>query len=116
MRKSATPSKGRAEAAAARPIATEDTTTSIRARFIGLLSFQCEQIREQPVRAGHARGELSEKRQTRVDVSSLAQARDEESALELGSARIGHCQQRREGGVPRMGEIEAALLHPAFPV
>jgi hypothetical protein len=36
-----------------------------------------EQVREQPVRAGHAGGELAEEREPRVDVLALSDLRDE---------------------------------------
>src|SRR5690606_31550284 len=76
-------------------------------------SSAVDQVREQPVGAGHAGGQLTEEREPRVDEAPLAVLRDDERAVERTFARIGEPQDRRVALVPLRREVDAALLDPA---
>src|SRR5215472_14719075 len=116
---------------------TNDSATVIRAIFMGIPLPKTRNLRtigatifilllrgrtpgqkicEHPVGARHAGGKLTEEGETRIDVVPLAHLRDEERALQLGLAGIGHREKRRISGRPGMRKVEAALLNPSFPV
>jgi hypothetical protein len=57
---------------------------------------QPQKIREQPISPGNARRELAEKGETGVDVGSLPQLRDQQTAAELRAAGIGDREERHE--------------------
>src|SRR5262245_34202740 len=75
-----------------------------------------DQVGEQPVRPGHALGELAEPREARVHDVALAVPRDKEPAAERRLAGIARGEDRREALVPLIREVEPALLHPALEV
>src|SRR5688572_7658530 len=75
-----------------------------------------EEVREEPVRPRHAGGELPEERETGVDVSALTVTCDEEAAVERLLFGVAGAEDRRVSRVPRLGVVEAALLHPAVEV
>ena len=75
------------------------------------------EVREEAIRSGHARGELPEKREAGVDVVAFAVLRHEHAAWQRRFAGIVHREDRREMIlVPTAGEIRAALLHPTLKV
>ena len=71
-------------------------------------------FRKKPIGTRHARGQLPEERDSRVNVIALAVSRDEQAALQRGLARIAHGEK---GDVmllvPTARKIRAALLNPA---
>ena len=113
-------------AARRRPHATrrEETQRQGEARADGRPSrhgcsrrrLQRQQVREQPVGAGHARRQLPEEAQAGVHVGPLPDRGHQQSALQRRLARIVHLEQRPVLRVPGAGEVEPALLHPALPV
>src|SRR5207245_11808933 len=72
-----------------------------------------EDVGEQAIGAGHARRQLAEERQPRVDEAALAVFGHDGGALLrfLGGVVAG--QDRLIRGVPLVGEVQPALLHPA---
>src|SRR5450432_3459022 len=100
--------------------ASERTAARTKLRFTVSAPFERslpgEQVGEEAVGARHAGRELAEEREARVDVTALADAGDEQAALLLGPAGVGHREQRRVLGRPGVREIQAPLLHPAVPV
>src|SRR5262249_33555651 len=75
-----------------------------------------EQVREQPIRAGHARRQLPEEREAGVDERALAEPRDEEAALARRLAAVVHRQRGVVVRIPFACEIEPALLDPSLEV
>src|SRR5258708_32282472 len=75
-----------------------------------------EQVREESVRARDAGGELPEEAEARVDEAPLAVVARDQAAVQGLLARIVPRDQGRVLGIELAGEVEAALLHPAFEV
>src|SRR6266705_2814398 len=72
---------------------------------------QRQEVREEPICAGDAGRELSEKAQSGIPVPALAHRRHEESTLERQLAGIVQLDERRAGGIPIVREIQSPLLH-----
>src|SRR5260370_34505960 len=77
---------------------------------------RAQQIHMQPHGARYAGRQLPEERVPRVDISSLAVLRPQQSALLRVLAGIMAAQQWLEMLVPFVHEIESAFLHPAVEV
>src|SRR5262245_57849408 len=75
-----------------------------------------QQVREQSIRPDHARGQLPEKAQPRVDVRTAAERRDQQTTVERRPTGVVSLEDRHVGRVPLMREIKAALLDPTLPV
>ena len=111
-RRSPAPAR-RGRARRAGPSAPERRTDSARSPPARPQPPCVDQVGEQPERARHAGGELPEERQPGVDEGALARLRDQHRALQRLLARVVHRQRRGVARVPRLGEVEPALLHPA---
>src|SRR5215470_5343036 len=70
------------------------------------------EVREQPIGAGHTFGKLAKPREARVDEISLSVPGHEKSALKGLLAGIAGGKNGREALVPLIRKVEPALLHP----
>src|SRR4051794_16397738 len=84
--------------------------TSFPPRLLGLAA-EGEQVGEQAEASRHSGGELAEEGEGGVDVRPLADRRHQQAALERLAGRVGEGEERLVGGIPGVGEVEAALLH-----
>ena len=75
-----------------------------------------EEVGEEAVCAGDSCRQLPEEGEAGVDEAALAHRGNEQTTLAVGFARIVHGQERRVVRIPRVGKVEAALLHPAVEV
>src|SRR5437016_14290168 len=96
-------------------------TAHIQSRCLwDIASIQPQTDHKQPIRTGHASGQLSEETQPRVYVHPSLNRRDQQPTLQLrrwirrsGITRFEH---RAVRGIPGVREIQPPLLNPAAPI
>src|SRR5690606_14540017 len=98
------------------PIWTRNRAVVTGAVRSALVLSEGYQVGEQPIGARHPLGELPEEGQARVYVVAAAVWCNEQRAPQRSLAGIAHREQRRPRIVPRIGEVQAALVHPSLEV